>query len=372
MKILELTNYSSGICGVWQRVKQESFELSKKGFKIKIFTSNLTKGSDEIASSSDKLGKIEIKRFPAKQLGGESFMHWDFQKEAIEFQPDIIIAHSYRHPHTTKALKIKKILEKKGKNIKVFLVTHAPFIEDNSTRSFFEKIIVSFYDIFIGKKTLKKFDKIITITKWEEPYLENLGINKNKIIYIPNGIPEEFFKLKSLAKNKKDILFLGRISPIKDLETLIYSLANSNLNLDIVGPAEECYKDSLFKIIKHLKLSNIQFKPSITDLKKKISLIDNYNLFVLPSKREAMPQSLIEAMARKKIVIASNNPGTREIINGKNGFLFEVGNITQLKEVISKANNLSKQKKDYFQNNARKTAEKFRWNDLINKLISLF
>ena len=40
LKILELTNFSAGICGVWQRVKQESLELSKRGHTVIIFSSN--------------------------------------------------------------------------------------------------------------------------------------------------------------------------------------------------------------------------------------------------------------------------------------------------------------------------------------------
>jgi len=370
MKILELTNFSAGICGVWQRVKQESLELSKKGHEVMIFSSNATKGSEEIASPEDKIGKIKIKRFPFVKLGGESFMKWNFEKFVIEFKPDIIIAQGYRQFHTTKALKIAKKI-----NSKVFLVTHAPFIEGNSTRSFFSKIAVSFYDKFIGPATINKFDKVITITKWELPYLLKLGIRQEKIEYIPNGIPEEFFK-KKIPKNKYEnkILFLGRISPIKCIETLIHSvslLKNKKVVLDIVGPAETGYKNKLLILIKELNLEKrINFFPAVFDLNKKIDLIDNHDIFVLPSKREAMPQALIEVMAREKIVIASNNPGAKEIIdNGKNGFLFEIGNSKELAEKIDFviSNKLIEVEKE-----AKKSIEKFKWPDLIKKLEKLF
>ncbi len=78
MKILELTNYSAGICGVWNRVKEEAARLSKKNHEVVVFSSNFTKGSDEIAKSKDKIGGVLIRRFPARKLGGESFMKWDF------------------------------------------------------------------------------------------------------------------------------------------------------------------------------------------------------------------------------------------------------------------------------------------------------
>src|SRR3989344_4381536 len=109
MKILELCNFSAGICGVWTRVYNESIRLADKGYEVMIFSSNFVKGSRDIAQPEEVKGKIKIKRFPAMRLGGESFMHWFnklAQKEALEYSPKVIIVHNYRQLHTTKALKI--------------------------------------------------------------------------------------------------------------------------------------------------------------------------------------------------------------------------------------------------------------------------
>jgi len=40
---------------------------------------------------------------------------------------------------------------------------------------------------------VNKFDKVITISKWEIPFLLRLGCKREKIVHIPNSIPEEFF-----------------------------------------------------------------------------------------------------------------------------------------------------------------------------------
>lgn len=367
MKILELTNFSSGICGVWQRVKQESEVLTKKGHEVRIFSSNFTKGSDNIAPTSDNIGPIKIKRFPAKKLGGESFMFWNFEEDAIRFKPDLIIAHGYRHLHTTKALKIAEKIR-----CKIFLVTHAPFIEDNSTRSFLSEIIVRFYDNFIGPKKLKKFNKIISITHWEEKYLLSLGVPENKIEYIPNGIPSEFFKTKKRKFLGKELCFLGRISPIKNLETLlkafneIYTKKNS-LKLKIIGPKEEEY----FQTLKPLIKNNISFREPIYDLKDKIKELNKCDIFILPSLREAMPQSLIEAMALGKVVISSKTQGAKEIIsNKKNGFLFNIGDSEELARIIL---SIYKNKKSIkkIQRQVIKKAEEFSWEKIGEKLNNL-
>lgn len=368
MKILELSNYSEGGCGVWQRVKQEAQALSEKGHQVAVFSSNLIKGSDELASPSDEIDDVIIMRFPAKQLGGESYMKWDFEKQALNFNPDIIIAHVYRHPHTIQALDIAK---KTG--AKVFLVAHAPFIKGNTTRSLFQKLAVKFYDAFIGPKKINKFDKVIAITKWEEDYLLALGCKKDKITYLPNGIPEQFFTQKKTMEQNK-ILFLGRISPVKDLETLItaFSLIKDNKTvLEIVGPSEEDYLEKLNKLLEKRNLSDrVIFTRPIYDLKQKIQKIDSSKIFVLPSKREAMPQALIEAMARKKIVIAANNQGAKDIIrNNENGFLFQIGNAQQLAKLIDESLKNSQSK---LKNQAKQDVEKFSMKILIPNLERLF
>ena len=368
MRILELSNYSEGCCGVWQRVKQEAQALAKKGHEVAIFSSDLIKGSETRADHLSKIKDISLMRFPAKQLGGESYMQWNFKEQALKFNPDIIIAHVYRHPHTVQALDIAK---KTGS--KVFLVTHAPFVKGNATRSFSQKMAVKFYDTFIGPKKINKFDKVISITRWENPFLESIGCKKEKIAYLPNGIPEEFFTQKQ-EKEENKILFLGRISPVKDLETLIIAfsmLKDSGLTLEIVGPSEGNYLDQIKALIREKGLeTRVILSDPIYDLKEKIKKIDSCKIFVLPSKREAMPQSLIEAMARRKVVIAADNQGAKDIIRNKeNGFLFNIGNAEQLANLLSNVLNddLTKLK-----DQAKKDVEKFSMSSLILDLERLF
>src|SRR3989344_4472738 len=372
MKILEVCPYSAGICGVWTRVLEESKRLSKLGFEIKIFSSNAVKGEDKIAPSREKIGKIEILRFPFKKLGGESFMSWDFEKEALDYSPNIIIAHNYRHLHTTKCLKIAERLRREGKKCKVFLVTHAPF-ERKLTRTFLQNLIVKFYDLFIGRQTINKFDKILAITKWKMPYLLKLGAKKEKIIYSPNGIPEEFFSLKKQTKEENKILFLGRISPIKNLEVLIKAMdfvKNKNILLEIAGPSEKNYFIKLKNLIQELGLNNqIKFSLPIYNLKEKIAKIDSCKIFILPSKMEGMPQSLIEAMAREKIVIGSDSLAIRDLIeNGENGFLFEFNDPKDLAKKIDEA---LQQKNSEIKKQARKSVEHFSWDKIIKKIVEV-
>lgn len=370
MRILEITNYTAGGCGVGMRVLKESKLLSDKGHKVVIFSTNYKKGSREICPPTERIKNLIIKRFPAKKLpfAGESYNVWNFEKEAKEFKPDLIIAHSYRHPHTKQALKIAKAI-----GCKVFLVTHAPFARSN-TRNPIQNIGVYLYDLFFGRNLLKKFDKIIAISKWEIPYLTKLGVSKNKIEYIPNGIDKEFFKpIRLLSSAPRVIGYWGRISRIKQLESLtraILFLLDTNYLVKIRGPAESDYLGELKEEIKNSKLEDREeINAKSYSSSEQIKGLNSIDIFVLPSKTEGMPQTLIEAMSRGKIVVASDNFASRDlIIDGINGFIFKNGDSKDLARVLRKIKNLKLTKVHLIQKGARATAEKFKWGKILSKL----
>lgn len=371
MRILEVSPFSSGCCGLWARISKESELLSKKGHEVIVFSSDIKRGSGkkECATEFEENGKVKIFRFKTFGSFGENTYFWNYFSEAIKLKPDIIITHAYRQYYSTIALKIARKLK-----IPCILVTHAPFL-DKRLRSKKLNFAVWVYDNFIGKKIMNQYSKIFTITRWEESSLKNLGADKNKMLYVPNGIPEEFFNLK-IPKNRiqNKILFFGRIAPIKDIETLvrafkICSEKNKNISLDFVGPVEEDYGEKIKFLVKKLDLEKkIIFHSPVYELKEKIKVIDSCNVFVLPSKREAMPQALIEVMSREKIVISSKTEGGKEIIkSNENGYLFEIGNEKQLAEKILLAFEKNKLN-EKIKKKARDSVKQFSWNILANKI----
>jgi glycosyltransferase involved in cell wall biosynthesis len=371
LKIAFVCIYSHpSICGVWSRIYNLSKLLIEKGHSVHIFSTNTIKGTNNKSSPFEVYDKIKIHRTKPKLSLGENINFWSLS-QLKKLNPDIIVAEVYRHPHTHTVLKIAKKLKKP-----CFLTTHAPFVEPE-LRSKTGNLIASFYDKFYGKKVINKFDEIITITKWEVPYLLKIGADKNKLVYLPNGLPDEFFTGKK--EKGKNLLFLGRIARIKNLETMIKALGklvkkHPSLKLKIVGPADEKYKEELLTLIKNLNLEkSIEFLPAIYDLKKKIKIIDSAEIFILPSKREAMPQSLIEAMSRGKIVIASKNKGTEElIINNQTGFLFPVLDSSNLAEILDSClTKKNKKKLNEIRKNASRKAEEFKWKKIFNDFYKL-
>ncbi|MDB4647013.1 glycosyltransferase [Akkermansiaceae bacterium] len=107
---------------------------------------------------------------------------------------------------------------------------------------------------------------------------------------------------------------------------------------------------------------------------KKNEIFRSFNWFCLPSNGEGLSKAAIEASSFGLPLVLSNVQGNRDMVNG-NGFLFEYGNIDNLKEVITDILNLSAEEVDkmsiksrrMFEANWKMKSVYGKWNRLIKK-----
>lgn len=123
------------------------------------------------------------------------------------------------------------------------------------------------------------------------------------------------------------VLFLGRLVQEKGIETLLKAHSNSSIKWPLVvagtGP--------LLDVLKSQYNHSI-FRGYVTGEALK-TLIDKAALIVVPSEiYENCPMSVLEAMTYGKPVVGSRMGGTIELIeDGKTGFLFDAGNVDDLR-----------------------------------------
>ena len=123
------------------------------------------------------------------------------------------------------------------------------------------------------------------------------------------------------------LLFIGRVSPTKNLEFIIKSLGKLDreikINFLIAGPIQDKeYYERLNSLILKYKLQDrIVFLGEVYG-ESKYELIDNSLAVVLTSHFETEPLILKEAMARGKSVIVSNISSLKYLVkNRENGFV---------------------------------------------------
>jgi len=228
---------------------------------------------------------------------------------------------------------------------------------------------------------LKLVDKFLVVNRKIYDELSGLGLSPEKAIYMPNGVylppaerlvDAEKVRLKtSLGLDfEKIVTFTGRITAEKNLEILLrswvkVSAGSAEAHLVLVGEGglERNIEKDIIKLRSELNLNNS------VHLTGKVDNIFDYlivsDVFVLPSISEGLSNSLLEAMAVGLGIVASNNPGNRQlIVHRQNGLLVDPGN----EDDISSAINLLIRNEAYARELGRRAREDARENFSIKEI----
>lgn len=152
---------------------------------------------------------------------------------------------------------------------------------------------------YICKLILKKEKNLIAVSKNVKAKWISLGVN-NEIKICTNAINENLFYWDKKKERKNDLLFVGRLIPIKGVNYIIEALKilkdeyNLNLKLSIIGQGP--YGEELKKLTKKLDLeSNVEFLGLVSQ-EKLIDMYQTSKIAVLPSfEKEGIMSTLLEA-----------------------------------------------------------------------------
>jgi glycosyltransferase involved in cell wall biosynthesis len=220
-------------------------------------------------------------------------------------------------------------------------------------------------------------DRLIASSDYALSLLNQLGISRDRISLIPNGVDTEKFTPNSSMRPENVLLYVGRIEPGKGLHYLIRALKSIStpMELMIAGPRSrnESYNIEIFSMIEKenaLSLHKITYLGELTsdqlaDLYKKVTLL------VLPSLNETFGIVLLEAMASGTPIVASKSGGMPEII-GENGVLFESGNPVDLARKIEYLLQDKSLRTRMGINGRRLVQENFSYDRVAQKLIEVY
>ncbi len=187
------------------------------------------------------------------------------------------------------------------------------------------KYLLKYAFIFINELvSFKLADGIIVTSDYDIPFIVKYyrlkrKLKKNKIRLIYNSIDIETFKSISVPKKNKYILFIGNLYAAKNVMNLIEAFKYiPQFTLDIIGEGHD--KEKMIKRSEELDL-NINFLGLFPN-NKLPEILNQYQIFILPSISEGNPKVLLEAMSCGLACIGSNIEGINNIIKHKvNGFL---------------------------------------------------
>jgi len=182
-------------------------------------------------------------------------------------------------------------------------------------------------------------------------FFNRWGLNK-KTKVIHHGVKTEIYKPLVVNREKwqeehsipKGSILIGCVAhlvPVKGHPTLIEAVSSlENLHLCLAGEAmDQDYANALKNQVNSLGLSNrVHFLGNIPDIPTFLAQMD---LVVLPTwnrwRKEGCPVALLEAMACAKACVATDVPGSRDIIeNGVSGLLVPAEDASALADAITR------------------------------------
>jgi glycosyltransferase involved in cell wall biosynthesis len=181
-------------------------------------------------------------------------------------------------------------------------------------------------------------------------YAKELGAGKS-ITVIPNGINcyEEFNPIlfdrvaerKALGLKDEDlaIFFVGRLSVEKNpdvfigaAEQILVTQNTKNVKFFVVGDGP--MRPNVERLLKDIDNDAITYLGYQSEVAKFLSAAD---VFVLPSSIEGFPLSILEAMAMRVVVVASDVGAIPDVIkSGDDGFVVTPGSAPEIAEALSK------------------------------------
>ena len=217
---------------------------------------------------------------------------------------------------------------------------------------------------------------ILAVSEYSSEGLKN---HHDKRVAIYGGVDEKkYFPQSDVAQKKNKIIAVGRILPHKGFHHLIEALTDTNEELVIIGRAQDAhYLSFLHELSIH---KNVRFIHDANDetLRQELAsaclaVFPSTNIGPSGERLSGEPELLgiapLEAMAMNIPTIVSNIGAYPEICLDQSIFMFEHGNVADLKKKINLALKNVRVKDIDFHSHVK---EKFTWTNAVKKSLDFY
>ena len=305
MKILQVLP-ELRLAGAQIMVENLTRELIRNGNTVEVVSlySNRTPLTERMEKDNIPIHFLE------KKSGFDITVVFKLRKIIKEFKPDVIHSHTYslKYAYFASRFVYKRKIVHTVHNI---AEKEASDANKRLQKRLFNKEIVQPVAISpIVKETILKY----------------YCLDESQVPMIYNGISLcSCIRKASYKINEKDIniVHIGRLQEQKNHELMLNTMRevvkeNSGIKLHCYGTGP--LKDSLESMIEKYGLKNNVILEGLTD--KQFEVLNSADIFVLPSKWEGMPITLIEAMGTALPIIVTPVGGIPDMIeNGVSGII---------------------------------------------------
>ncbi len=176
----------------------------------------------------------------------------------------------------------------------------------------------SFFEL-LSRLVYWQADRIVSVSEFNRTWQHRFAAPRERTQVIHHGLElSRYPDLSYGVRPTPTLVWLGRIDPLKDLETLLSAFWQvrqivPGVRLELFGPVVNSrYFGKLQEQIRQLGLADaVTFAGAVAESYEAFSRGD---VVVLSSKSEGFPLVLLEAMACGKAVVATNAGGVKELL----------------------------------------------------------
>ena len=251
-------------------------------------------------------------------------------RESLErFQPDLVHASLTLSPLD---FRLPELCQQLG--VPLVATFHPPF--DAGLRNITAGGQQLTYQLYAS--SLAKFDRVVVFSELQAELLIRLGVAKNTLAVIPNGVDPNIWRpgssqLGERFSGKRVFLYMGRLATEKNVEALLRAWKLVQLPgcvLVVVG-------DGPLRQALQANYSNddVIWWGYEADQAVRLALLQVAEVFMLPSLVEGLSLALLEAMASGTACVATDAGADGEVLEGGAGIVISTqGVTTQLRTLL--------------------------------------
>lgn len=202
------------------------------------------------------------------------------------------------------------------------------------------------FKTWVERFVFPRFKNVIFISNYNK-HLFTGQLTNFRIIY--NPVNPIFFQERPAREHATNsIIYVGVINRRKNIGIILdtlYKLKQAGIifRLHVVGGyKEQTFEKEVMRWVRQLDLAGQIVFHGWLKQEEILSVYDQCEYFVLPSRQETLPMSVAEAMALGKIVIATDVGAISEMFHDKStGFLFNRDEVDHLARLLRELSNHS-------------------------------
>lgn len=342
----------------------------KNGYNVTILTQD-TGQFEKIRKEGFEVVDVPFKRSGTNILNELRVIH-TLKKEISKYKPDVI------HNVALKASIYGSIAAKLAKVGNVInAISGLGFVFSNEKGGLLRKVLLrmmnfafkssQFHFIFQNPDDYTLFEKNGYATTHNSIIIKGSGIDLNEFIY-----------QESPQNEKLVIVLVARmlvdkgVREFKEASNILLPKYEHKIKWLLVGPIDKENPSGLEETEIQGMIIQDYFEWLGYQEDVRQVYIDS-DIVTLPSYREGLPKSLIEACAVGRPIVTTNAPGCKECVDeGINGFLVPVGDSDQLAQKIKLLIDDAVLRKEFGTNSRIKAEKEFSIDNVVNQTLNLY